>query len=70
MNLHPIGNSFMYIETSSINHCNKVFGSFERTDILQISNILFHYNRVSFLMNDSLKSMDKIGIQLLLADNT
>ena len=32
--LHPKGNSFMYIETSSGNHCNNVFVSFERTDII------------------------------------
>ena len=36
--LPPIGNSFMYIETSSGNHGNKVFCSFERTDIIQITN--------------------------------
>ena len=31
--LPPIGNSFMYIETSSNKHGNNVFVSFERTDI-------------------------------------
>ena len=36
----PIGNSFMYIETSSNNHGHeRVFVSWERTDIIQISNI-------------------------------
>ena len=45
--LPPIGNSFMYIETSSNNHGNNVFVSFERTDIIQISNITFYYNRFS-----------------------
>ena len=39
--LPPIGNSFMYIETSSNNHGNNVFVSFERTDLIQISNITF-----------------------------
>ena len=43
----PIGNSFMYIETSSANHGNGVFVSFERTDIIQISKITFYYNRFS-----------------------
>ena len=50
--LPPIGNSFMYIETSSSNHGNNVFVSFERTDIIQISSITFYYNRFSILTND------------------
>ena len=68
--LSPIGNSFMYIETSSNNHGNKIFVSFERTDIIQISNITFYYNRFSILTNDSKKSMGRFRIQLLLEDNT
>ena len=68
--LAPIGNSFTYIETSSNNHGNNVFVSFERTDIIQISNITFYYNRFSILTNDSLKSMGRFRIQLLLEDNT
>ena len=44
--LPPIGNSFMFIETSSNNHCyERVFVIWERTDIIQISNITFYYNR-------------------------
>ena len=40
--LPPIGNSFMYIETSSNNHGHeRVFVSLERTDIIQVSNITF-----------------------------
>ena len=40
--LPPIGNAFMYIETSSNNHGNeKVFVSWERTDIIQITNLTF-----------------------------
>ena len=66
----PIGNSFMYIETSSNNHGNNVFVSFERTDIIQISNITFYYNRFSILINDSLKSIGRYRIQILLEDNT
>ena len=55
-NLPPIGNSFLYIETSSNNHGHeRVFVSFERTDIIQISNITFYYNRYSILTNDSKK---------------
>ena len=69
--LPPIGDSFMYIETSSNNHGHeRVFVSFERTDIIQISNITFYYNRFSNLTNDSLKSMGCFRIQLLLEDNT
>ena len=69
--LSPIGNSFMYIETSSNNHGHeRVFVSWERTDIIQNSNITFYYNRFSILTNDSKKSMGRFRIQLLLEDNT
>ena len=69
--LPPIGSAFMYIETSSNNHGHeKVFVSWERTDIIQITNITFYYNRFSILTNDSLKSMGRFRIQLLLEDNT
>ena len=70
-NLPPIGTSFMYIETSSSNHGHeRVFVSLERTDIIQISNITFYYNRFSILTNNSKKSMSRFRIQLLLEDNT
>ena len=69
--LPPIGNAFMYIETSSNKSgSDDVFVSFERTDIIQISNITIYYNRFSILTNDSLKSMGRFRIQLLLEDNT
>ena len=54
--LPPIGDSFMYIETSSNKFGNNVFVSFERIDIIQISNITFYYNRFSILTNDNLKA--------------
>ena len=60
----------MYIETSSNNNGENVFVSFERTDIIQIANIAFYYNRFSILTNDSIKSMSHFEIQLLLEDNT
>ena len=60
----------MYIETSSNNHGNNVFVSWERTDNIQISNITFYYNRFSILTNDSKKSMGRFRIELLLEDNT
>ena len=70
MSLPPIGNAFMYIEASGINHGNNTFVSFERTDIIQITNISFYYNRFSILTNDSLKAMGRFRIQSLLEDNT
>ena len=67
--LPPIGNSFMYIETSSNNNGNDVFVSFERTDIIQITNISFYYNRYSS-PSQNLRAMGRFRIQLLLEDNT
>ena len=67
--LPPIGDSFMYIETSSNNYGNNVFVSFERTDIIQITNISFYYNRYSS-SNQNLRAMGRFRIQLLLNDNT
>ena len=68
--LPPIGKNFMYIETSSGGHGNNVFVSFEGTDIIQITNITFYYNRFSILTNNSLKSMGRFRSQILLEDNT
>ena len=68
--LPPIGDSFMYEETSSNYHGKNVFVSFERTDVIQIYNLTFYYNRFSNSTNDSLKSMGRFRIQLLLEDNT
>ena len=39
--LPPIGKSYLYIETSSNNHGEGVYCSFERTDIIQFSKITF-----------------------------
>ena len=67
----PIGSAFMYIKTISSNHGHKrVFVSWERIDIIQITNITFYYNRLSILTNDSLKAMGRFRIQLLLEDDT
>ena len=61
----------MYIETNSNNHGHdRVCVSWERTDIFQINNISFYYNRFSILTNDSLKSMGRFRIQLLLENIT
>ena len=40
--LPPLQKSFTYIETSSNNHGKNVFVSFERTDVIQLSNITFY----------------------------
>ena len=66
-NLPPIGNAFMYIETSSNNHGANVFCCIERTDIIQISNITIYYNR--FSGEGDHKRMGRFRIQLLLEDN-
>ena len=60
----------MYIETKSNNHGLIVFVSWERTDIIQITNITFYYNRFSILTSVSHKAMARFRIQLLLEDNT
>ena len=70
MSLPLIGDSFMYIETSSNNHGNIGFVGFERTDIIQISNKTFYYNRFSILTNDPMKQMGGFRIQLSQGDKT
>ena len=60
----------MYIKTSSNNHGNNVFVSFERTDIIEISNITFCFNIFSISTDDSLTSMGRLRNQLILEDNT
>ena len=60
----PSGNSFMYIETSANNGNNTVV-SFEKTDIIQITNISFYFNRYSS-SNQNFRSMGRFRIQLLL----
>ena len=60
----------MHIETSSFNHSNIVFFSFERTDFIQISKITFYYSRFSILTTVSFKSMGRFRIHLLLEDIT
>ena len=61
----------MCIETSGNNSGNDdVFVSWERIDIIQITNITFYYNRYWILIDDSKKSMGRFRIQLLLENNT
>ena len=68
--LPPIGSAFMFRETSSGNHGNIVFCNFERTDIIQITNITFFFDRFSILTNNKFKAMGGFSIQILLEDNT
>ncbi len=65
----PIGNAFMYLETSSNNNGHNVFCSFGRIDIIQIPNISFYYNRYS-ISDVNLRSMGRFRIHFLLEDNT
>ena len=68
--LPPIGTAFMYIETSGNNASSDIiFVSWERTDIIQITNKTFYYNRYSVLTHLNLKRMGRFRIQLLLSDN-
>ena len=46
------------------------FVSFERTDIIENSNLTFYCDRFSNLKTDSIKSTGRLRIQLLLEDNT
>ena len=66
--LPPIGTAFMYIETTGGNKRSGVFASFERSDIIQISNITIYYNRFSISENN-FRSMGRFRIQLLLDDD-
>ena len=68
--LPPIGDSFMYIETSSNNHSENAYVSFEKSDIIQITEKTFYYNRYSILTHDHLKNMVCLRVQLLLGDDT
>ena len=69
--LPKIGNAFMFIETSNNNHGHeRSFVSWERSDIIQITNITFYYNRFSILTDSSNKYMGRSRIQILLEDIT
>ena len=63
----PIGDSFMYIETSGNNFGSNVFCSWERIDIIQISNITFYYNR--FSIQGDFRAMGRFQLQILTKDN-
>ena len=65
--LPPIGTCFMFIETIANNHNSSndsVLVSFERTDIIHISNIKFYYNRCSTSTADK-RNLGKFEIEIL-----
>ena len=66
--LPPIGKAFMYIESSGNNN-NDAYVRMKRTDIIQIANISFYYNRYSS-SDENLRSMGRLSISILLDDNT
>ena len=63
--LPPIGNSFMYLESSGINHGEGTYAILTRRDIIQITNILFYYNRFS-ISDENLRAMPRFRVQILL----
>ena len=67
--LPPIGSAFMYIESSGNNNGDYTFVGLIRTDIIQISNISFYYNRFSS-SDESLKAMGRFRVEILLDNNT
>ena len=68
--LPPIGNAFMWMETSSNNHGNNVFVSWQRTDIIKITKITSYYNRFSILTDDSLIDDNTWSTQNAITKNT
>ena len=65
--LPPTGTCCMYTETISNNYGNCAFVSFNLTNIFQISNISFNYNRFSAVIS---KVMGKLRTEPLLSYNT
>ena len=60
----------MFIETSSRNSgVEIVLVSFGRTDINQLSNFSFRYNRFSSLNNNYSEAMEWYRVQFLLSDD-
>ena len=60
----PIGNAFMYIETSSNNNGENVFCSWERTYLIHISNNTFYSNRFT-TQSINHRRMGRFRIQIL-----
>ena len=63
--LPPVGKSFIYLESSGNNNGDNTYVRLIRTDIIQITNIKFYYNRFS-MSDENLRAMPKFRIQILL----
>ena len=63
--LPPIGNSFMYLESSGNNKGDNTYVKLIRTDIIQITSISIYYNRFS-ISDENLRAMPRFRIQILL----
>ena len=63
--LPPIGSSFMYLESSGSNNGDNTYVILNRTDIIQITNISFYYNRFS-ISDKNLRAMPRFRIEILL----
>ena len=66
--LPPIGSGFMYLESSGVNNGNNTYVILTRTDIIQITNISFYYNRFS-ISDEDLRAMPRFRIQILLEND-
>ena len=56
----------MYIETSSNNNGDdRIFCSWERTDLIHISNITFYYNQIFNIYRSLQERMGRFRIQIL-----
>ena len=66
--LPPIGTSFMYLESSGVNNGASTFLILTRTDIIQITNISFYYNRFS-ISDENLRAMPRFRVQILLEND-
>ena len=64
----PIGNGFMYLETSGVHNGDGTYAILTRTDIIQITNISFYYNRFS-ISDEDLRAMPRFRIQILSQNN-
>ena len=63
--LPPIGNSFMYLESSGNNNGDNTYVKIIRTDFIQITNISFYYNSFS-ISDENLRAMPRFRMQILL----
>ena len=48
--LHPIGESFTFVETTGDNYSRNDFVGFQRTDVIQISKISYYCNRFQLMI--------------------